>query len=282
MLDKRKKFWFYLLLIFLACEIIKYIEFIFIRTDETIIAENIICKLFCICVIIFFLYRTKQKWRDIGFKRNGIFKPVLFGLSLGIFTFTLSYLTEFIILSFQNKDPQFKFFISNFRLTGTDTQNLSLFAVLICIIGNIVNVTAEEGLFRGVFLNMGKKAYSFKTANLIQSVLFGIWHLVSVVLCLIDGTMNIPTAVVMSVGYIILAAILAYEWGLCTALTGTVWAGISEHFFNNFIGNSLHVVSSTGTDELQILRIVMSNILSLLCVIMITKIKKKKQSAVNG
>lgn len=282
MLDKRKKFWFYLLLIFLACEIIKYIEFIFIRTDETIIAENIICKLFCICAIIFFLYRTKQKWRDMGFKRNGIFKPVLFGLSLGIFTFTLSYLTEFIILSFQNKDPQFKFFISNFRLTGTDTQNLSLFAVLICIIGNIVNVTAEEGLFRGVFLNMGKKAYSFKTANLIQSVLFGIWHLVSVVLCLIDGTMNIPTAVVMSVGYIILAAILAYEWGLCTALTGTVWAGISEHFFNNFIGNSLHVVSSTGTDELQILRIVMSNILSLLCVIMITKIKKKKQSAVNG
>ena len=58
-------------------------------------------------------------------------------------------------------------------------------------------------------------------------------------------------------------------------MTGTLWINMSEHFFNNFISNTIHVVSSTGIDELQIIRIVMSNILSLIIVIAVSKIVKK-------
>ncbi|MET3743107.1 putative membrane protein [Faecalicatena orotica] len=87
--------------------------------------------------------------------------------------------------------------------------------------------------------------------------------------------MEIPTAVVMAVGYVILAGILGLEWGLCVSLTGTLWVGISEHFFNNFIGNTLHVVTESGTDELQIARIVLSNILSLTIVLIVNRYKKK-------
>ena len=45
---------------------------------------------------------------------------------------------------------------------------------------------------------------------------------------------------------------------LCADITGVLWAGMSEHFFNNFIGNFLHVVSDGEINELQILRIVIS------------------------
>ena len=52
-------------------------------------------------------------------------------------------------------------------------------------------------------------------------------------------------------------------------MTGVLWGGLSEHFYNNFIGNFLHVVSSIGTDEFQIIRIVLSNFLSLGIVLLI-------------
>lgn len=138
------------------------------------------------------------------------------------------------------------------------------------MIGNIVNVYAEEGLFRGLFCKIGIQCYSQKTANIIQALLFGIWHITNVINPMLDGSMNIVLAVFMGAGYILLSGILAYEWGMCAALTGTLWTGVSEHLFNNFISNSLHTVTETGADEWMILRIILSNILSLLFVLIIS------------
>lgn len=88
--------------------------------------------------------------------------------------------------------------------------------------------------------------------------------------------MNLPTAIVMSIGYIVLAGVLGLEWGMCVSISGTLWVGLSEHFFNNFIGNTLHVVTETGTDELQIARVVLSNLLSLSIVSLVNHLMKKK------
>ena len=95
------------------------------------------------------------------------------------------------------------------------------------------------------------------------------------VLGVYDGQMSIGQAVIFAVGYVVLAGILALEWGTCVSMTGVLWVGLSEHFFNNFIGNFLHVVSNTGTDELQIIRIVLSNFLSLGIVLLINKKSRK-------
>ena len=48
----------------------------------------------------------------------------------------------------------------------------------------------------------------------------------------------------------------------------------SNIFFSNVIGSFLHVVTATGTDELQIFRLALSNVLSLLLVILLAKHKK--------
>ena len=165
------------------------------------------------------------------------------------------------------KAPQIQFFITNFAVKNQNITGASFMAAFICVIGNILNVWAEEGLFRGILFRIGTRAFTEKQSNLLQAFLFGIWHIVIVVVWIKDGSISIPLAAVMAVGYVILAGILAYEWGLCLLLTGTVWAGVFEHFFNNFITNSLHMVTESGIDELQILRIVLSNALSLACLL---------------
>ena len=94
--------------------------------------------------------------------------------------------------------------------------------------------------------------------------------------------MTIGTAVVFAIGYVVLAGILAIEWGTCVNMTGVLWVGMFEHFFNNFISNALHVLStsSNGTveaDNMQIIRIALSNVLSLSIVLIINARKKHKE-----
>lgn len=276
---KQKKTFLLILLLFLSCSIVEYVEFLFIRTDRTILAENILCKLFMIALIGSALLLLKKTPQWLGFHKKGILKGALLGFSLGISSFAISYGVEYMVLAAMGRQPRLRFYISNFALTDQNVTGISLAAVIICIAGNILNVLAEEGLFRGLFLQLAGTVYSEKKSNLLQALLFGIWHVVMVVVWVLDGSMNVPTAVLMAAGYIVLAGILGYEWGMCAALTGTIWAGMFEHFFNNFITNSLHMVTRTGADELQILRIVLSNILSLAFVMMIAGRRKKKVRA---
>lgn len=271
----RKKTLAIVLAVFLPCAVVKDIEFLVVKTDQTILAENIICKLFILAVLLIVLPRFGLNWKEIGFRKSGILRSAGLGLLLGVSTFFLSYLTEYLVLSAMGKAANIQFFITNFALKDQNIGGASFAAVVICIMGNVVNVWAEEGLFRGFLFQMAKTAFTERQGNLIQSLLFGLWHIVTVAVWLLDGRIGIPMACVMAVGYVLLAGVLAYEWGLCISLTGTIWAGVFEHFFNNFITNSLHMVTDTGIDEMQILRIVLSNVLSLAFVLMLSKHAKR-------
>lgn len=256
---------------FILLMVIRVIEIIFVKTDQTWVGENILHKICCILLIWIVLDTLGLRWSDLGFSKKGALTGLKYGLFLGISTFFLSYIAEFAILLAMGKHPSLQFYITNFSLTQTHANGSSLFAVAVCIIGNIVNVWAEEGLFRGLFRKISMQHDSQKTANLVQALLFGIWHITNVINPVLDGSMNLAAAAFMGAGYILLSGILAYEWGMCAALTGTLWAGASEHLFNNFISNSLHTVTETGADEWMIIRITLSNILSLLFVLAVSR-----------
>ena len=256
----------------------------FIKTDTTVIGENVICKIVCIITTVLVAHKLGYKLTDIGFKNKNILKYAICGLGLSVTTFAVSYGIEMLILSLQGGNPKLSVYITNFGLTGaTNTMSLSFSAVIICILGNIINVVAEEGLFRGLFLKALSELCGFKTGNYVQALLFGFWHIISCVIGVKEGTMTIGTAIVFAIGYVVLAGILAIEWGTCVNMTGVLWVGMFEHFFNNFVSNALHVLSTNnGTleaDNMQIVRIVLSNVLSLSIVLIINARKKRKAAS---
>ena len=270
-------------ILILITTIIKYIEFLFIRTDQTIIADNVITKICCIIATLIAMKVCGLRLSDIGLKWKSTFKYIGCGFGLGIFTFAISYGLETLLLALQGKAPHLSLYITNFGLSGATSEvSLSAVAVIICVIVNIINVLAEEGMFRGFILRVVTDKWGFKTGNYVQALLFGIWHIVMCVLGVYDGQMTIVQAIVFAIGYVVLAGILAIEWGTCVNMTGVLWVGLSEHFFNNFIGNILHVVSTTGTDEFQIIRIVLSNFLSLGIVLFINKKNKANQKIIEA
>ena len=70
------------IIIFIVCLIVHAIEVIFIRTDETFFAECFINKVFGIIVLFVLLNLLKWKWKDIGFKKEGMLKNIFKGFLL--------------------------------------------------------------------------------------------------------------------------------------------------------------------------------------------------------
>lgn len=263
-------------MMFLLMMIMRVMEIVFVKTDQTWIGENIYHKIGCILLIWIVLALRNWHWSDLGFSKKGIIHGLKYGLGLGISVFFFAYAVEFIILYTMGKHPSLQCYVTNFSLSQNHNNGCSLAIIALCVIGNLINVWAEEGLFRGLFLKMGMQCYSQKTANRIQALLFGIWHITNVIYPVLTGSMSITAAILMGSGYVLLSAVLAYEWGLCAALSGTLWVGASQHLFNNFISNFLHTVSETGVDEMMVLRIILSNMLSFVVVLIIAQKKKSK------
>ena len=97
-------------LIFIMLMIIRAIEIIFIKTDQTWIGENILHKICCILLIWTALDMFKLHWSDLGFSKKGFFTGLKYGLDLGISTFFLSYTAEFMVLFVLGEDPSLQFY----------------------------------------------------------------------------------------------------------------------------------------------------------------------------
>ncbi len=257
-------------------------EAIVLRMDETFFGENFINKLFGIFVIWFVLKTLQWKWSDIGFTVNRIARSIFWGFSLAAAVFLVAYAIEILILKNQGEQVQIGFFTMGFSLTGTAEIHRGAGFILMCIFFNIINVVMEEGTFRGLFYEIIGTDHPAKTAMLIQALLFGIWHVVTPLHNLIDGDFDLIGFIGLSVGYIILAGIMGIKWALLYRMTGSLYMGMADHFFNNCIAtNLLHLTTESGTDELMIVRVLIAQLLSFAIVKIFWKRwkKQKKQTA---
>ena len=250
-------------IIFAILILVHGFEAILLRTDETILGENCINKLFGILVIFIVLRLIDWKREDIGFTKSGFVKGILTGFILAICSFLISYIVEIIILRNQGLNTRLGVFTTGFSLTGEAAVHTGIGFILMCIFFNIINVIMEEGTFRGLFYNIVKTDHSMRFACFFQAFLFGVWHIVTPLHNLIDGDINIAAFVGLGVGYVILAGMMGIKWGLLYRMTGNLYAGMADHFFNNCIAtNLLHVITDTGTDEMMIVRVMIAQLLS--------------------
>lgn len=255
--------------IFIICVLARVVEYFFIRTDETILAENFLHKAFGIALLFAVLIITKKRWKDIGFARKGIIPGFLKGILLAGGCFSVAYGVECFLLYMTHHNAALSFYATGFSLNGTMEQHTGLLFVLMCVGLNLINVWMEEGIFRGLFTNILKE-WSYMKSVLLIAFLFGIWHLVMPLRDYIEGNSSMANLLVMGIGYIILAGIMSVKWSFLYKLTGSLWMGIGDHLFNNVIvTNLVHVVSNGEADSMQIVRILLGQLLSfaIVCVI---------------
>lgn len=258
--------------VFLICTFTRIIEYFYIRTDETILAENVFHKLFGIGLLFIVLRMWKMHWSDIGFTKKGIFSNILKGLLLGTLCFTVAYSIECLILFLINNQVNLSFYASGFSLSGESVKQTGFVFIFMCIVFNLINVWMEEGIFRGLFTKITKDQ-----SILFVAFLFGIWHLVMPLRDYLEARTTFLNLVVMGVGYIILAGIMSVKWSLLYRLTGSLWMGLGDHLFNNVVvTNLVHVISNGEGDSMQIVRILIGQLLSFGIVYLVYKKRESK------
>jgi membrane protease YdiL (CAAX protease family) len=179
--------------------------------------------------------------------------------------------------------PSLRFYVTSYAIQGNVGMQNGIMFVLICVCGNIINVFMEEGVFRGLFPRLMEEKYSFFTACLLSSVLFGIWHIASPVRNALDGTQSVMGAVMSGILLVTTSTLLAIQFCMLLKVTGSLWAGMVVHFINNAGVKLVHVATTSGADELQTVRIAVAQSLSFIIVLVLfirhRRQEKRKQPA---
>lgn len=267
MINTKRKALSVVLIIYLICFMFRILEYFILRTDRTFWGEAFIHKLIGIAVLFVVIKLFDFTFKEIGFAKGKTILCISKGLAFGLVIFVLAYSAEILVLALHGNFKTLALYVSAYSVDGNIGHQTALVFFAICIVGNIINVVMEEGMFRGLFPKLLEHKYTFIISAVIASVLFGMWHIMAPIRDYYDGTMSRSGFIANSVMLVITSALVGFKFAIMTKLTGNLYMSMGDHFVNNTIVNILHVISTSGTDELMILRISIAQSVSFIIVI---------------
>ncbi len=251
-----------IIVVFILCFTIRFIEAFVLRLDETVLGGNVLHKLFGIGVLIVVLKLYALSWKVLGFDLRRFYVPALLGLTFGFGRLALGYAAEYAVLSASGENPAFSFYLSGFSLAGS-AMKLPTYSIVFTLAFEIINAIMEEGLFRGLFIKLAQQRLRFAASNLTAAMLFGLWHIVMPIRSYLDGEMPFAAMLFYCIGYLVLSGIMSLIWGALFGLSGVLWIGLIDHVINNTLIGAIHITTSSGIDELQLVRSIVSQLVLL-------------------
>lgn len=266
--------------IYILCYAFRAIEYFAIRTDQTILGEAFGHKLFGIVVLLVVLRLSGMRFSAIGFSGKEKWKYLLYGFGLGLGVFILGYGAEIAISRVSGNFQSLDFYVTSYAIDKNIGMNSGFLFFMICILGNVINVFMEEGIFRGLFQKLLEKRYSFFHSAVTAAVLFGLWHIIGPVRNYTDGVSSLNGTIANMLLLGITSGLTGFKTAMLCRMEGALYMGMADHFVNNTIVNLLHVTTDSGVDEMMFLRITVAQTTSFLLVL-IFYLKKFKNSSVS-
>ena len=255
------------LLIYAVCFLFRVFDYFVLRTDQSFLGEAFVHKLIGIALLYVCATFFKYKRNEIGYAKEKAAANTLKGLGFGLATFAIAYAVEILIVAVQGRFESLNLYVSAYAVDGNIGNQTAFVFFAICIIGNIINVVMEEGVFRGLFQKILENKFSFIPAAVIASVLFGFWHIMAPVRSFYDGTMSTGGFIANTIMLVVTSTLVGFKFAMMTKLTGSLYMAMGDHFVNNTIVNMLHVVTDTGADELMVVRISIAQSVSFIAVL---------------
>lgn len=152
-------------------------------------------KLVGILVLGVCLRLIHKSWSAIGFSTKEMGRNTIFGLVLKIVTFGVAYgVADFQVTQSQSL-VKVEYFITAYSAEGNIGTQTGLLFLLICILGNLINVVMEEDVFRGLYVKVLEQKYSFMRAALISSGLLRLWHIAVPLRSFLEGNIRLMSLV---------------------------------------------------------------------------------------
>ena len=228
MINTKRKALSVVLIIYLICFMFRILEYFILRTDRTFWGEAFIHKLIGIAVLFVVIKLFNFTFKEIGFAKGKTILCISKGLAFGLVIFVLAYLAEILVLALHGNFKTLALYVSAYSVDGNIGHQTALVFFAFCIIGNIINVVMEEGMFRGLFPKLLEHKYTFIISALIASVLFGIWHIMAPIRDYYDGTMSMSGFIANSVMLVITSALVGFKFAMITKLTGNLYMAMGD------------------------------------------------------
>lgn len=263
----RRKILLQVFIIYILCFVFRIFEYFFLHTDRTLIGEAIVHKLIGIAIMLIAMKQLQLTLMEIGYTKENVWKNLLKGLAFGVSMFIIAYAAEIVMVVLQGKFDSLQIYVSTYAVDRNVGNQTAVIFFLICIMGNIINVLMEEGIFRGLFMKVLEDKYSFIISAIITSCLFGLWHMVGPVRNYCEGISSMGGMIANIIMLVVTSGLVGFKFTLLTKMTGNLYMAMGDHFVNNTIVNLLHVVSDTGADELMFIRLTIAQSVSFIVVL---------------
>lgn len=256
------------ILLMLTALIFRLIDIFILRLDERL-GEIILSKTLGFALVLLFVWMIGRKPDSIGFHSRRLGEGLSIGIVITILPFITAYTVEWIILGQMGQGPRFMFSAVDPKAGVTGGLLFACWLVL----GNFINSFMEEGLFRGVMLNLNRVKLSIGKSNWLQAFLFGAWHLVWVIKWYQSGIVSTPGEISMGVVANFLPQIcLGLVWGYAYLKTDNLWTAWIAHTLTNTTLNLLHVTTFDAMDPGMSIRMTTFSIVSLFMIFLIRSI----------
>lgn len=217
---------------------------IFVLGLDDILGEIILSKLLGFLLVLGYVWAVGKAVSSIGLHRRDVYQVLLIG-GVGTGTiFVAAFGLQYVALGGADQSPGIVFVAIDPK---TGLEGGILFAMFL-LLGNVVNSFMEEGLFRGVILPHFMRSLSFRWANLLQAILFGLWHAVWPVKSLITGDITVGAAVTEAVGLVLTTTAAGLVFGYLFYKTASLWAPWLAHTIHNSALNLVHIRTVEGLD----------------------------------
>ena len=229
--------------------------------------EAFLHKVLGLVLVLAYLWAVGQAVAAIGFHGRKIGQALFIGSVGIILVLVLSYGVQWIVLRATGERPTLVVAATDAK---TGLAKPGVVYALWLLLGNLVNSSMEEGLFRGVMLTHFRVRLSPWQANLVQGVIFGLWHVFWPVRHLLAGRIDLAAALSQSIFIFLGSTISGLVWGYLFLKTDNLWASWLAHTINNSTLNLLHFRTADGlSSDTMVLYVV----LALACLALIPWIK---------
>lgn len=234
------------LLLFLAL-VLRVADVFVLRLDERW-GEILLSKALGFFLVLAYLRVLNRRAAEIGFHRRHLASSATIAVTVTALTLALGYGAEWIYLTLGTWQPTLVFGGHEQPLASPFASLGGMWFGLWLVLGNVVNSSMEEGLFRGVMLTHFRTQLSPWQANLLQAVLFGLWHFVWPLKTFLQGRATAATSLGMGLMYLAASGIIGLLYGYMFLRTGNLWASWIAHTLHNSTFNLVHTVTPGGLD----------------------------------
>jgi membrane protease YdiL (CAAX protease family) len=253
------------IILMLIALVFRLIDIFVLRLDERL-GEIILSKTLGFLLVLLFIWTIGRKLDSIGFHGKRLGEGLLIGVVITVLPFIVAYAVEWIVLGQMGQEPRLLFSAIDPKAGVTGGLLFALWLVL----GNFINSFMEEGLFRGVMLNLNRMRLSLAKSNWFQAFLFGTWHLVWVVKWYQTDIVSTPGEISMGVVANFLPQIcLGLVWGYAYMKTNNLWTAWIAHTLTNTTLNLLHIATLDAMNPGMSIRMTTFSIVSLFMMFLI-------------